>query len=113
MRFDYITFRLLQQTISQTFDPLYEPKFSDRNMKKKNWTLARSEILTLSQNFTEQIIHAHRTTAGVSSHKKGVYATKEQKGQTSTTGTVTVENWSSVVISLPFPHKNKPQTFNI
>lgn len=92
MRFDYIAFRLLQQTISQTFDPLYEPKFIDRNMKKKNGTLAKSEILTLSENFGGPIIYAHRATAGVSSHKKGEHSTTEQKDQTSTIGTITDAN---------------------
>lgn len=92
MRFDYIAVRLLQQTISQTFDPLYEPKFSDRNMKKTNGMLRRTEILTRSQNFAGPIIHAHSPTAGASSHKKGVHSTTEQKDHISTTGTVADEN---------------------
>lgn len=39
MRFDYVAFRLSQQQINQTCDPLDVLKFSDRNMKKNNWML--------------------------------------------------------------------------
>lgn len=75
----------MQQKINQTCDPLAVLKFSDRNMKKNNLMLARSEILTVSQKFTGPIIHIQRPTAATS-------FTTENKDQFS----ITDENWSSL-----------------
>lgn len=47
MRFYYISFRLLQQTISQNFDPLYEPEISDRNIEVHVTTGQKNQISSM------------------------------------------------------------------